>query len=142
MMATCAGCGAFLQPDWDRCRICGSTAGAAPPPAPAPVHTGPAGPGFVERYGRIGNWVLAVGAVAFLVVVVSAIASRYHLSFAYVLGYAFPSGVIGGLIGIMKRRVLLGFVLGACLGCVGWLIIFWFPVAEPRGRLRGAARTW
>lgn len=33
------------------------------------------------------------------------------------------SGAIGALIGSTKNRTGLGFVLGALLGCIGWIII-------------------
>jgi len=33
------------------------------------------------------------------------------------------SGIIGGFIGYFKNRILLGFILGALLGCIGWIIM-------------------
>jgi hypothetical protein len=39
------------------------------------------------------------------------------------LAPAIVSGMIGLLIGMSKGRPGLGFVLGALLGCIGWIII-------------------
>jgi hypothetical protein len=33
------------------------------------------------------------------------------------------SGAIGAMIGYSKGRTGLGFVLGALLGCIGWIIV-------------------
>ena len=35
-MQTCRGCGAFLMPDWDTCKICGHDPAGPPPAAAAP----------------------------------------------------------------------------------------------------------
>lgn len=46
--------------------------------------------------------------------------SRYL--FGMVLG-----GLIGVLIGMWKKRPVLGAVLGAFLGCIGWVIVAVLP---------------
>lgn len=37
------------------------------------------------------------------------------------------SGGIGAAIGSSKNRMGLGFVLGALLGCIGWIIMLFLP---------------
>lgn len=37
------------------------------------------------------------------------------------------SGGIGAAIGSSKNRMGLGFVLGALLGCLGWIIMLFLP---------------
>lgn len=39
-----------------------------------------------------------------------------------ILGGMLFSGLIGAAIGVVKGRPGLGFVLGAFLGCLGWII--------------------
>ena len=45
----------------------------------------------------------------------------------FYLGYScigmLVGGAVGALIGSSKNRTGLGFVLGALLGCIGWIII-------------------
>ena len=33
------------------------------------------------------------------------------------------NGLIGGIVGYFKNRVFLGFILGALLSCIGWIIM-------------------
>lgn len=48
-------------------------------------------------------------------------------STTYQISYLFYSlalsGLIGGIIGYFKNRIILGFILGALLGCIGWIIM-------------------
>ena len=47
--------------------------------------------------------------------------------FIYFLYSMVFNGLIGGFIGYFKNRILLGFILGALLSCIGWIIRRFLP---------------
>lgn len=130
MMRTCSNCGGFLQPEWGRCKICGSDRGAAPPPAPST----PAASSRFEGMSDMAWTVATVGSVALMVLVLAGVSSSQDLSPGYVLGAMLvPWGIVGLVLGLMKRRMLLGFALGSSLGCIGWFLMWLVPLREPDG---------
>ena len=56
---------------------------------------------------------------------------NYTYSVGIGLGSMLIGGLIGALIGSSKNRGVLGFFLGALLGCIGWIIIALIPRKNP-----------
>jgi hypothetical protein len=70
--------------------------------------------------------------VVALIAQVSSTSDDAGFSLLYVLVGVAIGGGIGAAIGSTKNRVGLGFVLGALLGCIGWIVIAVMPKKYPR----------
>jgi len=58
-------------------------------------------------------------------------ASQAGYTFGRYLPGMILGGIVGAIIGAAKGRTGLGFVLGALLGCIGWLIMGFMGKKHP-----------
>jgi hypothetical protein len=71
-------------------------------------------------------------AVVTLIAQVSSDTDDAGFSLLYVLVGIAVGGGIGAAIGSTKNRIGLGFILGAILGCIGWIVIAVMPKKLPK----------